>query len=60
MTKLDEVCMANQLYIKRKLYLYTHVKDRSIAEQIEDFSKSIDDLEVLDVEIRDEAVMKTR
>ena len=56
--KLDEVylakSLANRLYMKRRLYSYSFSDDKSIVEQLEDFSKSIDDLEAVDVKISDE------
>ena len=56
--KLDEVylakSLANHLYMKKRLYSYSFTEDKSIVEQLEDFNKSIDDLEAVDVKITDE------
>lgn len=46
--------LANRLYIKRRLYSYSFLEDKSILEQLEDFCKSIDDLKAVDVKIGDE------
>ena len=46
--------LVNHLYIKRRLYSYSFAEDKSIVEQLEDFSKLIDDLEAVDVKISDE------
>ena len=58
LAKLDEVylakSLANRLYMKRRLYSYSFSEERSIIEQLEDFAKSIDDLEAVDVKISDQ------
>ena len=40
--------------MKGRLYSYSFTGDKSILEQLEDFSKSIDNLEAIDVKISDE------
>ena len=56
--KLDELylgkSLANRLYMKRRLYSYCFVEDKSITEQYDDFTKSVDDLEAVDVKLSDE------
>ena len=58
LAKLDEVylakSLANRLYMKRRLYSYSFIEEKSIIEQLEDFTKSINDLEAVDVKISDE------
>ncbi|KAL1536503.1 Retrovirus-related Pol polyprotein from transposon TNT 1-94 [Salvia divinorum] len=58
LTKLDELylgnSLANRLYLKRRLYSYCFVEERSIMEQYDDFLKSVDDLEVVDGKMKDE------
>ena len=39
--------------MKRRIYSYSFIEDRSIIEQQEDFTKSINDLEAVDVRISD-------
>lgn len=50
MTKL----LANRLFMKQRLYVYRFPEERNIQEQLEDFSKALDDLENIDVKIDDE------
>lgn len=56
--KLDSIYMtkslANRLYMKQKLYSFKIVEGKGISEQLEDFAKALDDLENIDVEIKDE------
>ena len=46
--------LANRLYLKRRLYSCCFVEDKSIIEQYDDFTKSVDDLEDVDVKMSDE------
>ncbi|XP_042003772.1 uncharacterized protein LOC121752741 [Salvia splendens] len=41
--------LANQLYMKRRLYSYKFLESKGVLEQLEEFNKSIDDLENIDV-----------
>ena len=56
--KLDSIYMtkslANKLYMKQKLYSFKIVEGKGISEQLEDFAKALDDLENIDIEIKDE------
>ena len=56
--KLDELylgkSLANRLYLKRRLYSYCFVEDKPIMEQYDEFTKSVDDLEAVDVKLSDE------
>lgn len=40
--------------MKQQLYLYKFADDREIREQLDEFNKSIDDLENIDVKLEDE------
>ncbi|KAL1565167.1 E3 ubiquitin-protein ligase upl4 [Salvia divinorum] len=46
--------LANRLYMKQKVYSYKFVEGRGVVEQLEEFNKSLDDLENIDVQIEDE------
>lgn len=46
--------LANRLYIKQKLYSYKIQEDKPIVDQLDEFTKAIDDLEALDKRIKDE------
>lgn len=46
--------LANRLYMKQRLYSLKFTEDRSIEDQMDDFCKSVDDIESIDEEIRDE------
>ena len=46
--------LANQLYMKQRLFSYKILEDQSFAEQIDDFSKNLDDLENVDGPMKNE------
>ena len=46
--------LANRLLMKQRLYSYRFLEGRGILEQLEDFNKTVDDLENIDVSIGDE------
>ena len=46
--------LANRLYMKQRLYSYRFREDKSLLEQLDEFNKSIDDLENIDVSLGDE------
>ena len=46
--------LANRIFMKQRLYAYRFSEERNILEQLEDFSKAIDNLENIDVKIDDE------
>ena len=50
MTKL----LANRSYMKQRLYSYRFMEERGISEQLEEFNKTIDDLENIDVKMDEE------
>ena len=57
-TKLEGLYMtkslANRLYMKQRLFSYKFLEDRPFAEQIDDFSKNLDDLENVDGQMKNE------
>ena len=57
-SKLESLYMtkslANRLHLKQKLLTFKITDGKSVAEQLEEFSKCIDDLESIDEEIKDE------
>ena len=46
--------LANRLYMKQRLYSYKFQEGKAIEEQLDEFSKAIDDLENIDVSLDDE------
>ena len=46
--------LANRLCMKQRLYAYRFREDKGVCEQMEEFSKMVDDLENIDVTIGDE------
>ena len=46
--------LANRLHLKQKLFTFKISESKSILEQLEDFGKCIDDLEMIEEKIKDE------
>ena len=58
MSKLEDLylakSLANRLLMKQRLYSYKFLEGKGVLEQLEDFNKTIDDLENIDVSIGEE------
>lgn len=56
--KLDSLYMtkslANRLYLKQRLYTFKFTDERSVLDQLDEFSKSLDDLKNIGVKVEDE------
>ena len=56
--KLEDLYMvkslANRLYLKQQLYSYRFTEGKTLSEQLDLFSKFVDDLENVDVKLADE------